>query len=497
MLLLALLAVTARAGDTPARKLINGGSIVDQATMTADFPWFASLVTLETCTPECGGAMVSDGTFLTAAHCVADDYGDGSGTTSIESYAVVVGFAGSYGRGQHDFPKPCNLAELQSFVAARAPKAKVLALSKFLKPIHYGVVAGYDIALVFVRSDHCGSIPSIKINGQCSGLDVVGNKLTVLGFGATVGETGLYSEHLRKLDFPIQSVGTSDDVCNLNVSADRALNSVACSRETPASDECYDKYGEVVANAPGCVAGVKTASGDSGGPWVASIGQEQVHVLVQSSGHVNNLDEAHSYLIRSAWFQDWIYEAIKAQDQCGGAQQEVDNIFFGYSQSEDQYCRGGRCLSCMDSTFVSTRCYEESWPDSCVAPQVTGCTTIPLPSPLARPVCSPIQSPSPSLPPTNPPAQSSPSPNSISEMTTCGQVKAAYAASGCCGNPTKEFKLPLARRMTSSSSDVDDIMKSIQSVVERARRELDDAQFAALLEKLKEIGNREVGDLSK
>jgi len=52
---------------------------------------------------------------------------------------------------------------------------------------------------------------------------------------------------------------------------------------------------------------------------------------------------------------------------------------------------------------------------------------------------------------------------------TCGDVKAAYKASNCCGNPTAAFSLP-SRRMTALSNEEDDeLLIDIRTALEHAK----------------------------
>jgi hypothetical protein len=376
------------------RKLINGGSVVDQATMNANYPWFASMVILDAsypCAPSCGGAMITKGTFLSAAHCLADQQ-TGEPATDTNNVVLVVGFAGSYDETQNGFPQSCTQSALQRWVTSQYANAQVLAISGFKKPIHYNKRNGYDIMLAFAKSSDCptGNASAIKVNGQCGGFDeTIGssNMMTLLGFGATVGERGIPSPVLKKLDDKIDSVGTSDSSCNLNVPVGERFPSVVCADETPGTPQCADTDGNPTPNAAGCTPGVKGASGDSGGPWITrdATNGERTHVFVQSSGYQNNAGQWYGYLMRDAWFQDWIFEIMKTNDNCGGDQLTAQDIFVGYASSANQYCQGQGCIACTDSTVSDANCLTDV--NCAIAPTVNGCVTIPTQAPLAGPSC--------------------------------------------------------------------------------------------------------------
>lgn len=378
----------ANVGEIP-RRLINGGNIVNQASVTAEYPWFVSFVIFGTddgkkhCFSSCGGAMVAPGTILTAAHCLIVKDLD------ISKMVAVVGFAGPLDTVEVPYPENCDRTYLESYVAARAPGAIVASIDKFVKPIHYNKVYGYDIMLVFLAASACAqNMFTVKMSGACSGLETPnGDPLTLLGFGATIGEQGVASPNMKRLDEDVQSFGTNDHLCNLNVAADKRVNSVACSLEKAASPECGTPLSPTP-SAAGCAPGAAGAGGDSGGPWVAATsgGGPHVHVLVQSAGIVNSQGETHGYLIRDAWFQDWILSGVQAHDQCGGKSLGAADLFVGYAASKDQYCEGAACASCMDGIVGDTDCLMKVW--CAVAPTTEGCETLPRETPLEATNCS-------------------------------------------------------------------------------------------------------------
>lgn len=349
--------------------------------------------------------MITSGTYLTAAHCLAD-----TPAPNTSNIVLVVGFAGSYDEFQSDFPHPCTQSSLTSFVASKAANAHVMAIAGFQKPIHYNKRSGYDIMLVFAKADQCpsGTGPTIKMNGQCGGFDATvgsANMMTLLGFGATVGEKGVPSPVLKKLDSAVESVGTSDQSCNNNVGYD--LNSVVCAKETPATG-CADANGNPTPNAQGCTPGVKGASGDSGGPWITqdATGGVRTHVFVQSSGVKAQNGDSYGFLMRDAWFQDWIYEIMKTNDNCGGINLTTDDLFMGYSSSQNQYCQGHACRSCADSVVTDANCLSQ--PSCAIPPTIATCLTIPTQNPLPNPTCSGSTNPSSYTSSTSSPSTSGP-----------------------------------------------------------------------------------------
>merc|ERR1719230_1773716 len=118
--------------------MINGGSIVNQGAMDSQYPWFVSLVEIKNgeCLPSCGGAMIAPGTFVTAAHCLADD----EPTPNLKEMFAVIGFAGPYGVENADFPNPCDRDTLEAFFKKSKLSATVRAIDNFKKPIHYNKV---------------------------------------------------------------------------------------------------------------------------------------------------------------------------------------------------------------------------------------------------------------------------------------------------------------------------------------------------------------------
>jgi len=90
--------------------------------------------------------------------------------------------------------------------------------------------------------------------------------------------------------------------------------------------------------------------------------------------------------MRDAWFQDWIFEIMKTNDNCGGDQLTAQDIFVGYASSANQYCQGQGCIACTDSTVTDSNCLNDV---SCaIPPTVNGCVTIPTQAPLAGPSCA-------------------------------------------------------------------------------------------------------------
>lgn len=369
-----------------ASGFINGGSVVRQKDVDNKYPWFVSLVSCNhgLYMPFCGGAMVAPGTIVTAAHCLADQGGPDS--RSLQETFAVIGFAGSYSVTQKDIPKYCSPEardKLEEFIKGKSPKARVVDIDEFKKPIHYKKVEGYDIMLVFLAKKSCpdllSKMPVVKVYGQCGGDDklVPGTgwlsekkKLTVLGFGATVGEVGQYSNDLKKLTAEVQSVGTSDSLCNLNVPLSSRVPSVACSSEEEETHECD---GGVTFYEWGCKPGVKTARGDSGGPWVAMRNGERVKAFTVSRG----VEGSNALITRDSWFQDFILHGVKNFDKCAEQSVEGADIFVGFEASLTQYCQNANCGKCMDSKLVDKDCMEKQ--NCAIAPQVPGCTTIPYP----------------------------------------------------------------------------------------------------------------------
>jgi len=277
----------------------------------------------------------------------------------LNTLFAVVGFAGSYDYKGQGYPQPtCDQASFQTFVRTKNPHAMVVAIKDIRKPIHFNKAWGFDIIVVSLAA--CAppntTMPTVKVHGLGGGIQAVsdGMQFTLLGFGATKGETGAMSNDLKRLDAKVTGIGTSDENCN-SAGKESRVAPVACSPEESSSG-CE---GEVPP--PGCTPGKKGAAGDSGGPWVTSNNGTMMHVFVQSSGVQDKNRKPYGYLIRDAWFQDWILEGVKALDACGGDKLDGSDIFVGYAASSDQYCQGQGCLKCMDTTKVSqNKCRADS-----------------------------------------------------------------------------------------------------------------------------------------
>lgn len=58
-------------------------------------------------------------------------------------------------------------------------------------------------------------------------------------------------------------------------------------------------------------------------------------------------------------------------------------------------------------------------------------------------------------------------------MQTCGDVKKAYKAAGCCGNPTKSFTWPAdqKRRLSSAAASEAELLESVKAALRKAELE--------------------------
>mmetsp|Transcript_37596 Transcript_37596/g.106190 ORF Transcript_37596/g.106190 Transcript_37596/m.106190 type:complete len:86 (+) Transcript_37596:3-260(+) len=73
---------------------------------------------------------------------------------------------------------------------------------------------------------------------------------------------------------------------------------------------------------------------------------------------------------------------------------------------------------------------------------------------------------------------------------TCGEIKAAYRASECCGAPEKPFSLPHSERRLSAArreTDATRIASAVSSALRRARAEGGAAMAAELTAKIRGI----------
>jgi len=224
LVLLALLAALAgpAAGAAPQSRIVGGN-----ATDSGKYPWQAQLrIKTPGGTSLCGGSLIHPSIVLTAAHCVADEFGEPELILQLQVWL---------GRTLISSGGELHLAEVAAIAPGYAPELNV--------PQEFR----NDAALLLLESP--SNTPLIQLAGPTErALWTPGRTAFVTGWGTTSFE-GELSPVLKEAAVPI----VADDVC-----AQPAINGIA-----------FDAVTMVCAG--DLAGGTDSCQGDSGGPLQSPI----------------------------------------------------------------------------------------------------------------------------------------------------------------------------------------------------------------------------------
>lgn len=167
--------------DEAQEDAVINGDIVD----ISDFPFYALLVYADTNSQLCGSSIISSKVLLTAAHCVDGD----------DEIAAYVG-----------------VSSLDDLDDHQALKVKETIMHKDYDMFSSGV---FDIALVKLKKKIKFS-PTVQSIALGTGNPVIGDEVTLIGFGATSCLPGTRycsrSEHLRKTETEVRGYGEENSI---------------------------------------------------------------------------------------------------------------------------------------------------------------------------------------------------------------------------------------------------------------------------------------------